>query len=122
MRASVAIMQCMVQMVEHLVSRDNLLVSANKLNVDFVEKRARWEEDLFRRWIVYVPLNLHTKFSMDALSRPLIFINTQNGIIQTCYKKANANFLCQARQLADKEYEVPTSRIKPIQKIEKLHS
>jgi hypothetical protein len=87
MRASVAIMQCMVQMVEHLVSRDNLLVSANKLNVDFVEKRARWEEDLFRRWIVYVPLNLHTKFSMDALSRPLIFINTQNGIIQTCYKK-----------------------------------
>lgn len=108
--------------MDPLLSNNNIFTPVKRLYVESVERGKRWEEDLFQRWVGDVSLSIEeNELYLHALSKPLIYINPQSGMIETCYNKKHADLLFQARQLAEMEFEIPASLLTYLQKIENIH-
>lgn len=87
-----------------------------------MEKSSTWEENLFQRWADNLSSSLESgKCSEIKLSKPLIYINPQSGMVESCFSKTHDELLFQARLLAEMGFNFPASLVEGLQKIETIH-
>lgn len=109
-------------MIDPLISNNIAFLPVEEIRVELAEKTGKWEESLFQRWADSLLSSFESgECSEIALSKPLIFINPQSGMVESCFNKTHDELLFQARLLAEMEFDFSSSLVECLNKIEAIH-
>jgi hypothetical protein len=109
-------------MIDPLISKNIAFLPVEEIRIELAEKTGKWEERVFQRWADSLLSSIESRECSEiALSKPLIFINPQSGMVETCFNKTHDELLFQARLLAEMEFDFPSSLVECLYKIEAIH-